>query len=295
MYLRSRLDFLLAAQNSDGGWGYFPEKRSWLEPTAYAMLALHGDANARGALDRAWKTLRSWQLPDGAWRGGPQVSDPHWATALAVTLHVVRRQFDGPFRAGVDWLLVTMGSEENLWMWMARWLKIQTIEFNPGLHGWPWSPGTSSWVEPTVHTLIALKKAAPHYAAAGIGPRVDMAEEFLLDRRCVDGGWNYGNRRAFKVTLPSYEESTALALLGLCGSTRADVKGTLDRARQCWQNGVSPLARAWIEIALRNYGIAIGKSPAEEAAPNDVMLAALQALGCEEGRYSLLSPKGNGA
>ena len=34
---------------------------------------------------------------------------------------------------------------------------------NPGrnlsLKGWPWKEGTSSWVEPTAHTLIALKKA----------------------------------------------------------------------------------------------------------------------------------------
>ena len=105
MYLRSRLDFLLDAQNSDGGWGYFPGKRSWLEPTVYAMLALDGDGQAQGALQRAWKAVRSWQLPEGAWRGGPQVQEPHWTTALAVTLHVARGQFDQPFRAGVDWLL----------------------------------------------------------------------------------------------------------------------------------------------------------------------------------------------
>jgi hypothetical protein len=291
MYLRSRLDYLLDAQNTDGGWGYFPGKRSWLEPTAYAMLALDGDRQAQGALERAWKAVRSWQLREGAWRGGPQVVEPHWTTALAVTLHVVRQQFDDAFRAGVGWLLQTMGSEENLWMWMARWLKVQTIEFDPSLHGWPWSPGTSSWVEPTVHTLICLRKAAPHYPLKELSLRVDMAEKFLLDRRCADGGWNYGNRRVFKVQMPSFEESTAMALLALKGVQGADLGIGVDRARMFWNARPSPLARAWLAISLRNRGVPIQNCVPAPAARQDVLVTALEALGCEEGRYRLLDPQ----
>mgnify|MGYP003352936601 CR=1 FL=1 len=47
-YLNTRLEALRAAQNPDGGWGYFPGKESWLEPTAYAAMALHGDAASAG-------------------------------------------------------------------------------------------------------------------------------------------------------------------------------------------------------------------------------------------------------
>lgn len=291
MYLRSRLDFLLAAQNEDGGWGYFAGKRSWLEPTAYSMLALDGDSRASVALERGWKALRSWQLPDGAWRGGPQVLDAHWATALAVTLHVARREFDGPFRRGVDWLLRTMGSEESLWLWMARWLKMQTIEFDPSVHGWPWTPGTSSWVEPTVHALIALKKSAPYYRANEIALRVGITERFLMDRRCVDGGWNYGNRRVLNVDLPSFEESTALALLALRGNPSLDLGRTLELARQFWKNTSPPLARAWLSIALRNCGVSVEHCDPTQPVRADVMLVALEALGCEDGRYRLLSPE----
>jgi hypothetical protein len=291
MYRVARLDFLLSAQNADGGWGYFPGKRSWLEPTAYAMLALHGEDKAQGALDRAWKVLRSWQLPDGAWRGGPQMTDAHWTTSLAVSLHVVRGEFDGAFRSGVEWLLRTLGSEENLWLWLARWLRIQPIEFDPSLHGWPWSPGTSSWVEPTVHALISLKKAAPYYPGQELASRVDMAERYLMDRRCSDGGWNYGNRRVFKVELPSFQESTAMALLALKGNPRIDVRRALDRARQYWNASPSPLARAWLEIALRNYGVAVGARAGAEPVGPDVLLAALEAIGCEGGCYRLLSPE----
>lgn len=291
MHFRSRLDFLLEAQNADGGWGYFPGKRSWLEPTAYAMLALDGEGRAEGALERAWKAVRSWQLSEGAWRGGPQVWEPHWTTALAITLHVARRQFDQPFHDGVGWLLGTMGSEEDFWTWMARWLKMQTIEFDPSLHGWPWNPGTSSWVEPTVHTLICLRKAAPHHRAKELRLRVEMAEKFLLDRRCSDGGWNYGNRRVFRVELPSFEESTAMALLALRGTPGADLRTAFDRAGVLGNARSSPMARAWLSISLRIHGL-----PAEKCVParevrSDVLLTALEALGCEEGRYRLLDPQ----
>jgi hypothetical protein len=64
--LETRPAFLKATQNPDGGWGYFPGKPSWLEPTAYALLALAGERGA--ALDRGWNLLRSWQRPDGAFR-----------------------------------------------------------------------------------------------------------------------------------------------------------------------------------------------------------------------------------
>ena len=291
MYLRSRLDFLIGAQNPDGGWGYFPGKRSWLEPTVYAMLALNGDPRAQSALERGWKALRSWQLPGGAWRGGPQVLGAHWATALAVTLHVVRRQLDGPFEAGVEWLLGVMGSEENLWLWMARWLRVQTIEFDPSLHGWPWTVGASSWVEPTAHTLICLRKAAPYCRNRKLAMRVEMAEKFLLDRRCTDWGWNYGNRRVLKVDLPSFEESTAMALLALRGNPRIDVRDSLRRARKFWDEKPSPVGRAWLAIALRNYGVALEDPSGSRPSQGDVLLAALEALGCAQGGYRLLSPE----
>src|SRR5713101_6782474 len=68
-YLGIRLEALRRAQNPDGGWAYFPGKSSWLEPTAYAALALHGEPSA----DRAWKLLRTWQAKDGALRPSAEV------------------------------------------------------------------------------------------------------------------------------------------------------------------------------------------------------------------------------
>ena len=85
--LASRFDFLRAAQNPDGGWGFFPGKQSWLEPTVYALLAFWQQAPSGPEFTRGWRLLRSWQLPSGGWRASAAIEQPHWATSLAVTLH----------------------------------------------------------------------------------------------------------------------------------------------------------------------------------------------------------------
>ena len=63
LYLAKRLEALRRAQNADGGWAFEAGKQhSWLEPTVYAALALHGEPEA----DRAWDLVRRWQRPDGS-------------------------------------------------------------------------------------------------------------------------------------------------------------------------------------------------------------------------------------
>jgi hypothetical protein len=291
MYLRQRLDLLIATQNPDGGWGYFPGRCSWLEPTAYAMLALHGDPRASAALDRAWVLVRSWQLPDGSWRPAAHVWESHWSGALAITLHAVRGIHDGAFHQGTAWLLRTAGKEDGLLRRLVKLIKPGLFEYDPSLVGWPWRPGNSSWVEPTAHTLIALKKAAPFAAAPDLARRIKQGEGMLLDRRCSDGGWNYGTRRVYQVDLTSYEESTALALLGLQGMPSERLSAPLGFVERLWRNARSPLARAWMEICLRNYQRELpetGTSAAREKAPRDILLAAIQALGCPQGQHRLL-------
>ena len=45
-----------------------------------------------------------------------------------------------------------------------------------------------------------------------------MGEAQLMDVRSRDGGWNYGSPAALGVDLPSYPETTALALVALQGA-----------------------------------------------------------------------------
>ncbi len=108
----------------------------------------------------------------------------------------------------------------------------------------------------------------------------------LASLRCADGGWNYGSPRALHVALPSYIETTALALVGLQDQAPPDA---LEYAqRRCSAGHASPLASAWMKIALRLAGVPVPESPVE-VEEADVMLAALGAMGDPEGNWRLLS------
>jgi len=279
--LRPPLEFLRSVRNPDGGWGYFPGKESWLEPTAYAALALHGDPVA----ERALGLIRSWQLPNGAFRPAAHVQEESWAAALALTLHQARGLRDVQFQRGAAWLTRTIGTEDSLASWWMRLLGLTPEGQDWKLRGWPWRPGASSWVEPTAHSLVALRWLPP---SGPVTARIDLAEKMLRDRRCRDGGWNYGNRSVMGTDLESYPESTAIALVGLSGSRGVDLKPSLDRAREYWRGRVSPLARAWLAIALRLHGASF-EEPATSPHPTpDVALAALEAIGRPDGAWRLL-------
>jgi len=145
LYLAARLERLQQTQNSDGGWSYYSGKQaSWLEPTVFAALALHGQAEA----DRAWTLVRNWQLPSGGWRPTASVAGANWSSALALTLASVRGQ-SSVVEKGLEWL--GNASTDGAWSWRRTNL---------------------SAAEPTALAILALRKA---------GAEVDSdAREFLL-------------------------------------------------------------------------------------------------------------------
>jgi hypothetical protein len=271
-YLGVRLDILRRSQNPDGGWSYYCGKQSWLEPTFYGALVLHGDP----AADRAWALLKSWQAPDGSWPPTRGAAISGWGTALCLTLAHIRGDQGEPYRKGVEYLLKTSGTESGLWR-------------NLSLKGWPWKEGTSSWVEPTAHALVALKKASDHLPGSELQERVRSGEALLLDVRCRDGGWNYGSPWTSGQDQRSYPETTALALLGLQG--RAEAGSSLDLAKNWLRTTPSSLARAWITVALRLHQVALpdAVSPLEGLGSPDLMVLALEALGAPGGNYGLLN------
>lgn len=288
-YLGVRLDILRGAQNPDGGWSYYAGKQSWLEPTFYGALVLHGDP----AADRAWALLKSWQAADGSWPPTAGAAISGWGTALCLTLAHIRRDLGEPYQKGVNYLLETVGTESELWRRALARLGFYDPGRNLSLHGWPWKEGTSSWVEPTAHALIALKKASAHLPQnEKLRERVRSGEALLLDVRCKDGGWNYGSPWTLGEDQRSYPETTALALLGLQG--RAEAASSLDLAKGWLQDTPSSLARAWITVALRLHGVAIPDSlrPINGAGSPDLMVLALEALGAPEGNFSLLRTEG---
>jgi len=185
---------------------------------------------------------------------------------------------DQPFERGVDWLLATSGIENGLKFRVVHFFRPSIVELDPSLQAWPWRSGNSSWIEPTAHALVALKKAARFgMRRREIEERIQMGEEMILERRCRDGGWNYGNRKVLGTELPSYPETTALALLGLAGNNH-DLAGSFAVAQRYWQETRSPLAKAWLRVALRSHARSAPLAVDDTLSANDTVINALEII-----------------
>jgi len=265
----ARLRHLSSHRNADGGWGHYPGKASWLEPTVYSLFALGTEAKGLDA-------LKSWQRPDGAFRPAAAIDETHWSTSLALLALQAGGERGPAAAAALQWMLSVEGNEGGWLRSVVRAIRGAEADQDEELHGWPWRTGNSSWIEPSSYALMAAKRA-------GLGghARVRMAEAMILDRRCTDGGWNYGNKRVYRVTMPSYGETTAIALLGLQG--HAEAGRSVGRALEHWKSQPVGLARAWLAIALRVYG-AVGAAEVAERlgdqvpAGGDITLTALEAM-----------------
>ncbi len=286
-YLGDRISVLRQTQNADGGWGYFPNKTSWLEPTIYCALAFHGYPES----DRAWTLVKTWQNPDGGFRPSADVEISHAATALCVSAGVARGETGEATRKGVGWLLGTSGNESEMYrrviLRIGKAFGMVQDQRDFSKKGWPWKPDTASWVEPTSHALIALRQAAlkqPKIDSSELRERVRLGEGMLMDVRASDGGWNYGNRTARGEDLRSYPETTGIALVGLQG--RRDLGTSFDLARKMLGETSSPLARAWLTIAMRVNGVAADEPTGEPS--NDILITALEALASRDGNCRLL-------
>lgn len=297
VYLESRLEFLRQTQNSDGGWGYFPGKQSWMEPTTYALMALHGTAGCDESSERAWKLIRWWQLPDGGYRPGAAVrQDGTWVTAHAVLLADIHGIHDDRVRNAVNWMLRIRGAECSPATRAASFFHLLKTNLDVSHAGWPWRAGNAAWIEPTAHTLVALKKISKTYPSSELRYRVRDAESMILTRRCRDGGWNCGNPNVLSYDLPSYPETTALALLGLQGRSDRELASPLGVARKMQIETKSTLAKAWLSIMLRNFGddIPAPSETPDQATPasSDILLNALEALGHPSGNFRLFQTGG---
>jgi len=199
---------------------------------------------------------------------------------------------DASLRASVDWLLRVVGAEHNVWTRTGSFLHLIKARLDVSHQGWPWREGNATWIEPTAHTLVALKKVVSRYRTADVERRVRDGENLVLSRRCADGGWNYGTPNMLYFDLPSYPETTALALLGLDGRSALEYSGALDLAQRFRAETKSSLGKAWLQIALRCHGQDVA-APVENAwGSSDVMLASLEALGHAEGNYRLFCAGG---
>jgi hypothetical protein len=199
------------------------------------------------------------QLADGSWPSFVGDRESSWTTALAIC---ALNSVGDPSKArerGESWLLRTKGQEGH-WLW--RW-KFKTadrnVRFDPDKYGWPWVTGSASWVIPTAFSIIAIEQFTVCNRSEESEKRIHLGVEMLLDRACVDGGWNSGNSLVYGVPLRPHVEATAIALLALQDEQRTEtVKKSLSWLRQNAASMDSVSSLAWCILTLFIYQEPIG-------------------------------------
>jgi hypothetical protein len=256
---------LMSAQNLDGGWGFHSGRDSAIEPTSWGVLAMCGLSPERPLSRRRLNGahfLRQKQLSDGSWPAvaGDETGD--WTTSLAcLALHAV----EGPTReldAARKWLGRSWPGEGGIW-WRIRhrvFGQPQLISQDHRLRGWSWTPGTSSWVEPTAHALLALRAArgSPSFLAR-IDRRCNLAQKMLCNRMCDGGGWNCGNPVVYGTAGSPLIGATCWALLALGESAQhPDVRRCLSESlawlERTYLGTQGPSSLALAHLCLRAFG-----------------------------------------
>ena len=211
--ISSLAETLRSRQMKSGGWAYFDSVQESLEATCLAELALAPERHANSS--EAILFLLKSQLSDGGWPAFLGDSEGSWTTALALCTLNSTGDFTAAREKAFRWLYAERGREGH-WFW--RW-KFKTadrnVRFDPDKYGWPWISGSASWVIPTAFSVIAIKQFTVCNRSEASEKRIRLGVEMLLDRACVDGGWNSGNSVVYGVPLRPHVEATAIALLAL--------------------------------------------------------------------------------
>ncbi len=241
-----------------GGWSYLGSSQPALEATALAVMALSGPGREEACSSGTAELLRL-QREDGGWPAFAGDSEGSWTTALALcALNGSSGSISARERA-LEWLLRERGKEGH-WFW--RW-KFKTadrnVRFDPDKYGWPWISGSASWVIPTAFSVIAIKQFTVCNRSEESEKRIHLGVEMLLDRACVDGGWNSGNSVVYGVPLRPHVEATAIALLALQDEQRTEMmQKSLSWLRQNAASIDSVSSLAWCILSLFVYQEPIG-------------------------------------
>ena len=255
--ISSLAETLKSRQMKSGGWAYFDSVQESLEATCLAELALAPERQASSSA--AILFLLKSQLSDGGWPAFLGDSEGSWTTAIALCTLNSTGDFTAAREKAFRWLYAERGREGH-WFW--RW-KFKTsdrnVRFDPDKYGWPWVTGSASWVIPTAFSIIAIEQFTVCNRSEESEKRIHLGVEMLLDRACVDGGWNSGNSVVYGVPLRPHVEATAIALLALQDEQRTEmVQKSLSWLRQYAASVDSVSSLAWCILTLFVYQEPIG-------------------------------------
>jgi hypothetical protein len=205
---------LIDTASNDGGWPYFAAKAPRIEASCWALLALQRPGVPL-SLQPHRESLFRRQNSAGLFVDVPGVP-PNLAFNGLAAIYLLDTA-DATSRDPLGRLLTALVRSYGVQLPPSP-----ELSQDNSLRGWPWMDATFSWVEPTAWCLLALKKARrkPDALPAGATPslldeRIAEAETLLVDRACRDGGWNFGNSRAFGQDMRPFVATTALTLLAL--------------------------------------------------------------------------------
>ncbi len=243
---------LLESQNRDGGWGY-KGGSSWVEPTALALLALEANQNKGSAYERGTTWLRQAQARDGGWPPNPRVSTSTWVTSLAILALSDTSFSSDMYRRGIEWTVRQVGPELSPIERIVLRLRGMPRE-EEARGGSPWFPGTAAWIAPTVMSVLALSDAALRNGSSELKDLIKAGKEYILSRRCEDGGWNHGGTRFRSQNAASYPEMTGMALLALYGVPESDLSGSIALAEKYLAAPGSIEGLSWLQMGLSRHG-----------------------------------------
>lgn len=244
------IGFIKAQQNPDGGWGYEPRRASLVEPAAFCVLALNARGDEREA-ERGLAFLKSCQKGSGAVGIGPHDPDGGWmAYAALLAFHALGAGLEE--RRLKDWILGFEDASDSFSKEQVATIKAR-FRYDVSIRGWPWTPRTTAWVEPTALFLLALL----HTGVPTAVKRIRSAVDLILDRAVPSGGWNFGNPFSSSYELEASVMSTALALsaLGAAGipENRPEVRAGLRYLAKALDQDISTASLAWICLAMKSY------------------------------------------
>ena len=254
---------LRARQNPDGGWPYV-RGGSWTEPTVYAVMAM-SEAGETAAARHGLRWIRATRRDDGGWPPRPGIDQSTWVTALVALLPP--EQLGAEAHAGAISRLLGLRGEESTPLYRLRqWLLGIETPREQEFPGWPWVPGTASWVGPTSLAILALEKDYNRRPRPHVIERIEQGRSFLERRMCSGGGWNYGAPRALGYDALPYPETTGMALAALRGWKAPEIRQGLDQARRFLEQCRSADALNWLRLGLHAHG----QMPPGYCRPQDV-------------------------
>jgi len=253
------LPFLLQAQNPDGSWGFHPGGGGSVEATAWSLLALAGappGPAGEKAMARGLGRLCEFQLGDGSWPAFGGQLQGCWVTTVAcLALHVLRGPGDS-LQRGLEWVGRSWPGEGGFWWRWRNRLAQQSLVVGQdvSLRGWSWTPGTSSWVEPTALALILLSAVPESLHPKEAARRRQLGEGMLYDRMCPGGGWNCGNPMVYGIAGEPAVGPTAWALLALQShAQREENQQALAWLSRAYPDIQGPGSLALAHLCLRAY------------------------------------------